>query len=175
MTNLDTHDTSPEASEKADLVRERDEARAETAETIRLTTMHLDNMTISTKHAEASAEKASAAAAAMRKILEGLGCPACKRQGAEMATAGGCSRDADCDAGWYGIHCDEIATTLSSTAGTDLLKRMERILSDRGILISMLRSMEDATGESLDSEDEGILQEIEADQAALADHPGEKP
>jgi hypothetical protein len=47
-------------------------------------------------------------------LLHGLSCPGCKAQGREMAAPGKCCRDADCDAGWYGISCDEIKDFLES-------------------------------------------------------------
>ena len=47
-------------------------------------------------------------------LIQGLGCPSCKAQGREMAAPGKCCRDADCDAGWYGICCDEVKDFLEA-------------------------------------------------------------
>lgn len=49
----------------------------------------------------------------LRRICEGLFCLGCKAQGADMAKK--CCRNSDCDAGWFGIDCDEVAKALSMT------------------------------------------------------------
>lgn len=62
----------------------------------------------------------------LRKIVEGLQCFGCDAQGAEMAAPGKCCRDADCDAGFYGIHCDEVKAALDGSAALALVtKAME--------------------------------------------------
>lgn len=45
-------------------------------------------------------------------LIHGLCCPACGVQGRELASK--CCRDVDCDAGWYGIGCDEVKEFLEA-------------------------------------------------------------
>ncbi len=47
-------------------------------------------------------------------LVHGLACLGCKAQGRGMAAPGKCCRDVDCDAGWYGIGCDEVKDFLEA-------------------------------------------------------------
>jgi hypothetical protein len=66
---------------------------------------------------EAELERRRLAEAALRatmSVLQGLCCAGCGAQGRGMAALGRCSRDADCDAGWYGIDAAEIKAALEA-------------------------------------------------------------
>ena len=47
-----------------------------------------------------------------KAVLNGLSCLGCKKQGEELADE--CCRDADCDAGFYGINADEVKEALDA-------------------------------------------------------------
>jgi hypothetical protein len=49
----------------------------------------------------------------MAEVLNGLCCPECGGQGRGLAKV--CCKDADCNAGWYGVPADEIKALLDDT------------------------------------------------------------